>query len=166
VAQTLRERLAPTVTAAGYDLEDLVVTSAGRRRLVRLVVDKDAGVTLDQCAEVSRLASAALDADDTLLGPGPYTLEVSSPGVARPLTAPRHWRRNVGRSVKVVRTDGGTLLGRVTGSDERAATLRLDDGTDVVVPFDDVRKAVVQVELSRPAPGEAAQPDQPPGQDG
>lgn len=149
MAQGLAERLAPAVTAAGYDLEDLVVTSAGRRRLVRVVVDKDGGVTLDECAEVSRLVSVALDADDALLGPGSYTLEVSSPGVSRPLTLPRHWRRNVGRRVKVVRTDGATLLGRVTHADERAATLRLDDGATLEVPFDDVRKAVVQVDLSR-----------------
>lgn len=149
MAQGLAERLAPAVTAAGYDLEDLVVTSAGRRRLVRVVVDKDGGVTLDECAAVSRLVSVALDADDALLGPGSYTLEVSSPGVSRPLTLPRHWRRNVGRRVKVVRADGATLLGRVTHADERAATLQLDDGAVVEVPFDDVRKAVVQVDLSR-----------------
>jgi ribosome maturation factor RimP len=145
----LAERLAPAVSAAGYDLEDLVVSSAGRRTLVRVLVDKDGGVTLDECAEVSRTVSTVLDADDVILGPGPYTLEVSSPGVSRPLTLPRHWRRNVGRLVKVLRADGATVLGRVTGSDEASATLRLEDGTDLELPFDGVRKAVVQMELSR-----------------
>jgi ribosome maturation factor RimP len=137
------------VEQAGYDLEDLVVTSAGRRRLVRLLVDKDGGVTLDECAEVSHALSAALEVDDALLGPGSYTLEVSSPGVSRPLTLPRHWRRNVGRRVRVERSDGSSLLGRVSAADDRGATLRLDDGADADVPYADVRTALVQVELTR-----------------
>ncbi len=148
-AAALRARLAPVVAQAGYDLEDLVVTPAGRRRLVRVVVDKDGGVTLDECAEVSHAVSAALDVDDALLGPGSYTLEVSSPGVSRPLTLPRHWRRNTGRRVRVERTDGTSLLGRVSAADERGATLRLDDGSDVQVAFADVATALVQVELTR-----------------
>jgi ribosome maturation factor RimP len=146
--QALAQRLAPVVGSAGYDLEDLVVTSAGRRTLVRLLVDKDGGVTLDECAELSRSVSAVLDVDDAVLGSAPYTLEVSSPGVSRPLTLPRHWRRNVGRLVRVVRADGAAVLGRLTGSDETSASLRLEDGTDLVLPFDGVRKAVVQVELA------------------
>jgi len=146
--QALAQRLAPVVGSSGYDLEDLVVTSAGRRTLVRLLVDKDGGVTLDECAELSRSVSAVLDVDDAVLGSAPYTLEVSSPGVSRPLTLPRHWRRNVGRLVRVVRADGAAVLGRLTGSDETSASLRLEDGTDLVLPFDGVRKAVVQVELA------------------
>jgi ribosome maturation factor RimP len=149
-AAALRDRLQPAVARAGYDLEDLVVTSAGRRRLVRVVVDKDGGVTLDECAEVSRVVSAVLDADDAGLGPGAYTLEVSSPGVTRPLTLPRHWRRNVGRRVKVVRVDGTTLLGVVARADDSAATLLPDGGgAEVVLAYPDVRRAVVQVDLSR-----------------
>jgi ribosome maturation factor RimP len=74
---------------------------------------------------------------------------VSSPGVSRPLTLPRHWRRNVGRRVRVERTDGSTLLARVSGADERSATLRLDDGSTTQLPYGDVRTALVQVELSR-----------------
>ena len=148
VAQALRERLRPRVEQAGYDLEDLVVTSAGRRRLVRLVVDKDGGVTLDECAELSRAVSGELDAADSLLGDAPYTLEVSSPGVSRPLREPRHWRRSTGRTVKVVRPDGSTLLGRVVGSDETGATLRTDSG-EVAVAYEDVAKATVQVDMSR-----------------
>ena len=99
------ERLAgwiePVVDAAGYDLEELVVTPAGRRSVVRVVVDRDAGVTLDDIAEVSRAVSAALDENDGDLGRAPYVLEVTSPGVDRPLTEPRHWRRNTGRLVSV-----------------------------------------------------------------
>lgn len=148
VAQSLRERLLPSVEQAGYDLEDLVVTSAGRRRLVRVVVDKDGGVTLDECAELSRVVSAELDAAESVLGDAPYTLEVSSPGVSRPLREPRHWRRSTGRTVKVVRPDGTTVLGRVVTSDETGATLRTADG-EVAVAYADVAKATVQVDMSR-----------------
>jgi ribosome maturation factor RimP len=156
VAQALRDRLAPAVGASGFDLEDVVVTAAGRRRLVRVVVDKDGGVSLDECAEVSRLVSTELDADDSLLGPGPYTLEVSSPGVSRPLREPRHWRRNRGRTVKVARTDGSTLLGRLVDSDDVSAIVRPEGGDEVVVPFDQVTKATVQVELRKDADRERA----------
>jgi ribosome maturation factor RimP len=148
VAQALWERLLPSVEQAGYDLEDLVVTSAGRRRLVRVVVDKDGGVTLDECAELSRVVSAQLDTADSLVGDVPYTLEVSSPGVSRPLREPRHWRRAAGRTVKVVRPDGSTLLGRVVDSDETGARVRAADG-EVTVAYADVAKATVQVDMSR-----------------
>ena len=101
VATRMAGLVAPVVEAAGYDLEELVVTPAGRRSIVRVVVDRDAGVTLDHVAEVSRAASAALDEHDGEFGSAPYVLEVTSPGVDRPLTEPRHWRRNTGRLVTV-----------------------------------------------------------------
>jgi ribosome maturation factor RimP len=82
----------PVVAAAGMDLESVRMTVAGKRRLLRVVVDSDHGVSLDDAADVSRDVSAALDAGG-VLGEVPYTLEVSSPGVDRPLTQPRHWRR-------------------------------------------------------------------------
>jgi len=94
----------PVVAAAGMDLESVRVTAAGRRKLLRLVVDSDGGVSLDDAAAVSREVSAALDAV-AVMGDFPYTLEVSSPGVDRPLTDPRHWRRAVGRLVQVTVTD-------------------------------------------------------------
>jgi len=90
----------PVVHALGMDLELVKVTSAGRRRLLRLVVDSDGGVSLDDAALASRELSAKLDASD-VMGDMPYTLEVSSPGVDRPLTQPRHWQRAVGRLVRV-----------------------------------------------------------------
>jgi ribosome maturation factor RimP len=96
----LERLLAPVVRAAGLDLESVRVGSAGRRRLLRVVVDADGGVSLDDIALVSREASARLD-DTGAMGEAPYTLEVSSPGVDRPLTQPRHWRRATGRLVRV-----------------------------------------------------------------
>jgi ribosome maturation factor RimP len=147
----LREQLEPEVTAAGYDLEDLSVTAAGKRSVVRVVVDQDGGVTLDDIAEVSRTISDALDALDErepgLLG-ATYVLEVSSPGVDRPLTAPRHWRRNVQRLVTATLRDGGAVTGRVVSADDDAVTLDVD-GTDQVLSLADVARGVVQVEFTR-----------------
>jgi ribosome maturation factor RimP len=92
--------LRPVVTAAGLDLENVRITAVGRRRLLKVVVDGDGGVTLDAITEVSRALSAELDANGAM-GEAPYTLEVSSPGAERPLTEPRHWRRAAGRRVRV-----------------------------------------------------------------
>ncbi len=113
----------PVVGGAGYDLEELVVTPAGRRSVVRVVVDRDTGVTLDDIAEVSRAVSDVLDAHDDGMGRTPYVLEVTSPGVDRPLTAPRHWRRNVGRLVTVGVGPQGSVeqvTGRITAVDDTA----------------------------------------------
>jgi ribosome maturation factor RimP len=98
--------LEPVVHAAGADLESVRISSAGRRRLLRVYVDADGGVGLDEIALISRELSARLDATGAM-GEAPYTLEVSSPGVDRPLTQPRHWRRATGRLVQVPVTAAG-----------------------------------------------------------
>jgi ribosome maturation factor RimP len=152
----LTEALAPEVAAAGYDLEDLSVSAAGRRSVVRVLVDKDGGVTLDDVADVSRLLGEALDrldeAEPGLLG-AQYVLEVSSPGVDRPLTAPRHWRRNVGRLVAVTRHDGEPVTGRVRAADDDAVTLEVA-GAEQVVPYCAIARGVVQVEFGRKGAGD------------
>src|SRR5262245_10574784 len=93
----LRAIIEPAVVSAGLDLEDRVVTPFGRRLVVRVIVDGDGGVSHDELSDVSREISARLDVAEETDGevtPDSYTLEVSSPGVDRPLTRPRHWRRN------------------------------------------------------------------------
>ena len=156
VVPRLTQLLAPVVTASGHDLEGLEVTPAGRRRVVRMVVDRDGGVSLDDVADVSRAVSEALDDIDArepaLLG-GAYVLEVSSPGVDRPLTEPRHWRRNVGRLVAVRRSDGTSVTGRVRHAGDDGADLLVGDET-VHVDYADVTKATVEIEFSR-AEGDA-----------
>jgi ribosome maturation factor RimP len=106
-ADRLASLLEPVVGAVGMDLEAVRITSAGRRRLLRLVVDADGGVGLDDIAVVSREVSVALDGSPAM-GEQPYTLEVSSPGVDRPLTERRHWRRAIGRLVVAPLTAPGT----------------------------------------------------------
>ncbi len=118
----------PVVAAAGMDLESVRVSAAGRRRLLRVVVDSDRGVSLDDAAAISRELSAALDTVD-VMGDFPYTLEVSSPGVDRPLTDPRHWRRAVGRLVEATVTDAGasgSICGRVVAADSDGVTLDVE----------------------------------------
>jgi ribosome maturation factor RimP len=141
--------LTDPLATSGLDLEDVQVTSAGRRKVVRVLVDKDGGVSLDEVAGATTDVSAVLDSSD-VLGDGSYTLEVTSPGVDRPLTLPRHWRRNVDRLVKVTRTSGETVTGRVIEAGDTSATLDVD-GARTEQPYRDVAKARVEIEFSRPA---------------
>ncbi len=143
----LTQLLAPVVETTGHDLEDLTITPAGRRRVVRALVDKDGGVTLDDIADVSRALSEALDdidAREPALLEGAYVLEVSSPGVDRPLTAPRHWRRNVGRLVVATLADGSTETGRLTGADDDGVVLG-----ERTLTHAELTSGAVQVEFSR-----------------
>ena len=145
----LLELLEPVVAAAGYDLEDVTVTPAGRRSLVRVSVDADGGIDLDAVADVTRAVSDALD-DETPGGSafaGPYVLEVSSPGVDRPLTEPRHWRRAKGRLV-TVDLDGTSLTGRVLDSDDDGVLLDVK-GTQRSAAWDQLGPGKVQVEFNR-----------------
>jgi len=140
--------LAPVVQALGVDLEEVQVEGAGRRTVVRVVVDRDGGVDLDCVAEVTRVVSAALDAGplaDVIVGP--FLLEVTSPGVDRPLTTSTHWRRAMGRLVRADLADGDTVEGRVGDVDGDTVTLTVD-GESRQVPLAEVRRAVVQVEFS------------------
>jgi len=158
--------LEPVVRAAGMDLESVRVSPAGRRRLLRLVVDADSGVGLDAIAEVSREVSARLDASGAM-GEVPYTLEVSSPGVDRPLTEPRHWRRAQGRLVSApLAVAGGddqarkrarrppTLQGRILVAGDTSVTLDID-GDQVELDYAELGPGQVQVEFGRPGAADA-----------
>jgi len=150
----LRALLEPVVTGAGFELDALDVRSAGRRHTVRMVVDSDAGAGLDDIARLSRAASDALDRNEHVVG-GSYTLEVTSPGVDRPLTVPRHWRRAHLRLVTVRPQPGSALgdavfAGRVGTAGEESVTL-LVDGRLREVRYADVAHAAVEVEFA-PAP--------------
>ena len=146
--QRLRDVLEPVVTGAGYDLEDVTVTAAGRRSVVRVIVDRDGGLDLDAVADISRVVSETLDADD-VTGEAPYTLEVSSPGVDRPLTEPRHWRRAVGRLVRASVRDEKDVTGRVRRADDAGVTFDVE-GAERTVPYDALGAGKVQVEFNRP----------------
>ncbi len=145
----LRGVLEPIVDEAGFELDQLDVRTAGRRHTVKVVVDSDSGVGLDDIGYLSRAVSAELDRHEHLIG-GSYTLEVTSPGVDRPLTGLRHWRRAHLRQVAVRTHDGTTFTGRVGAAGAEAVTL-LVDGQLRALRYTDVAHAAVQVEF-RPAP--------------
>lgn len=149
----LRALLAPVLERGGLDLEDLSVTLAGRRRLVRVVVDRDGGLSLDDVAETSAAVSGVLDSADAM-GETPYVLEVSSPGVDRPLREPRHWRRAAGRLVTVAVAGEGMLTARVDAADDRGVTLRVSGGAEAErrLPYAVLGPGAVQVEFGRAEP--------------
>jgi ribosome maturation factor RimP len=153
--------LTPVLAQLQLELDAVEIIPAGKRRLLRVVVDGDGpegtGLLLDDIAGASKALSAALDASD-VTGSAPYTLEVSSRGVGRPLTLPRHWRRNTGRLVAVTLRSGDAVAGRIVSCTEESAVLEVGPDRREIA-FADVGKASVQVELNRPAGGTAGQED-------
>ncbi|MDF6045225.1 ribosome maturation factor RimP [Streptomyces sp. JH14] len=152
-SERLRGLLEPLVSAKELDLEEIEVSRAGRRRVLRIVVDSDEGVELDACAELSRAISEKLDETDAM-GEDEYVLEVSSPGADRPLTEHRNYVRATGRLVRLQLHGNGELVARIMAVD--------DDGLDLEVPgvkgrkptarrvaFDEIAKARVEIEFNR-----------------
>lgn len=138
------ELVAPLVEKRGIDLEEVVIKPAGRRTIVQIFIDRDGGIDLDLVAEVSREISDLLDSTD-VLGNNPYTLDVGSMGVDRPLTLPRHFKRNVGRLVEVELSNGSSFVDRILEVDE--GNITFNEGK--TVKLDDIKQALVQIEFSR-----------------
>ncbi|MEV0529226.1 ribosome maturation factor RimP [Streptomyces sp. NPDC050439] len=153
-SERLRELLEPLVSSKELDLEEIEVASVGRKRVLRVVVDSDDGVDLDQIAEISRELSEKLDESDAM-GDGEYTLEVGSPGAERPLTEHRHYLRAVGRLVKFQLTEGGDeLIARILDVDDEGMNLEVPGvkgrkPTARRLTFDEIAKARVEVEFNR-----------------
>ena len=155
--------LLPTVERHGLFLEAVEIKSAGSERVVNVVVDlpedQSGSVNLDLISDVAHDVSLAMDADPHDHG-RPYSLEVSSPGVSRPLTQPRHWRRNVGRLVTVRQSKGDDVTGRlleVTDDGVRLTPhlpvkkgMKPKTGDPLTLLFADIRKGTVQVEFAHP----------------
>ncbi|MEE1767183.1 ribosome maturation factor RimP [Streptomyces sp. JV185] len=152
-SERLRGLLEPLVSAEQLDLEEIEVSRAGRRRVLRIVVDSEEGVELDACAELSRAISEKLDETDAM-GDGEYVLEVSSPGADRPLTEHRHYVRATGRLAKFHLHEGGELVARILAVDEEGLDLEVPGvkgrrPTSRRVAFDEIAKARVEIEFSR-----------------
>ena len=135
--------VAPLVTKAGLVLEEVQVQTPGKNRFVTIIVDSETGLNLDQVTDASRLIGEAMDSAP-FMGETPYTLEVTSPGVDRPLTAPRHWRKNADRLVKIVKLDGDVCKGRIASATEDEVTLDC-----CTVAFADIKRATIEVEFNR-----------------
>jgi len=145
----IQSEVTAPLTALGLDLEAVELTPAGKRRVLRIAVDQDGGVSMDDVAAATRAVNQVLD-DSVVMGEQAYTLEVTSRGVDRPLTLPRHWRRNADRLVKVTLTDGSSMTGRIGDSGEETVVVEVS-GIEKLVAYDDVARALVQVEFNRKA---------------
>jgi ribosome maturation factor RimP len=147
MTDSLESLVKARVSALGFDLEALELTPAGKKRVLRVAIDCDGGVGIDQITDVSRDLSELLDESD-VMGQLPYTLEVTSRGINRPLELPRHWRRNEGRLVRIrLADDDSSIDGRIGASD--------DEGVEIVgrtttrYSYDQITSALVQIELNR-----------------
>jgi ribosome maturation factor RimP len=151
LTQSISDLISPAVTEAGFFLEEVQIATPGSHRIVTCVVDGPTPLNLDQVTVASRLISELLDTAE-FMGETHFTLEVTSPGVDRPLTQPRHWTKNLTRLIKVTLNDGATITGRLTEFNESDATLvenikgRIKEHT---VAFADIKRAVVEIEFNR-----------------
>ena len=147
----ISELLTPAVLEAGFYLEDIHIATPGSHRIVTCIVDGDSSLNLDQVTSVSRVISELLDVAP-FMGETPFTLEVTSPGVDRPLTLPRHFAKNHDRLLKVTRLDGSEVLGRITSNTEDSVTLTVTnkkEKREEVISISEIKRALVEIEFSR-----------------
>lgn len=148
LAANLTELLNPVVTRAGFVLEEVTVTPVGKRRLVSVVIDREnSNPSLDEVTVVSKEISVILDTYSQM-GEMPFTLEVTTPGVDRPLTLPRHWKKNIGRLVKITPKQGDKFIGRISEVSENQVKLELEKEL-LTVDLVDVSRAQIEVEFNR-----------------
>jgi len=131
----------PIIEATGNYLEELSITSAGKVKILTVIIDSDTHLNLDQVTAVTKEISEVIEALPEL-GESAFTLEVTSPGLDRPLTKPRHWRKNLDRLVKIIMTSGQEIQGRI---DEATETTVLVDSQKV--SYEDIKRAVLEIEF-------------------
>ena len=147
----ISEFISPALHKAGYFLEDINVVSPGQHRIVTVIVDGESALNLDQVTVASKLVSELLD-EASFMGETPFTLEVTSPGIDRPLTLPRHFAKNADRLLKVTKTDGEVVTGRILSNTEVDVTLTVTEKKDVkqvTITLADIKRAQVEIEFNR-----------------
>jgi ribosome maturation factor RimP len=147
----ISEFLSPALHKAGYFLEDINIVSPGQHRIVTVIVDGESALNLDQVTVASKLVSELLD-EASFMGETPFTLEVTSPGIDRPLTLPRHFAKNADRLLKVTKTDGEVVTGRILSNTEVDVTLTVTEKKDVkqvTITLADIKRAQVEIEFNR-----------------
>jgi ribosome maturation factor RimP len=147
----ISELVTPAVSDQGFYLEDVHVATPGSHRIVTCIVDGDVSLNLDQVTSVSRVISELLD-EAVFMGEAPFTLEVTSPGVDRPLTQPRHFAKNVDRLLKIIKLDGSEVTGRILSNTDLDVTLSVSvkkETTEQTVPLAEIKRAVVEIEFNR-----------------
>jgi ribosome maturation factor RimP len=147
----ISELVTPAVSDLGFYLEDVHVATPGSHRIVTCIVDGDASLNLDQVTTVSRVISELLD-EAPFMGETPFTLEVTSPGVDRPLTQPRHFAKNIDRLLKIVKLDGSEVTGRILSNTDQDVTLTVTVKKEIIeqtVSLSEIKRAVVEIEFNR-----------------
>ncbi len=135
--------ITPALTSLGFYLEDLNITTAGKRSLLTVIVDADRHLSLDEVTVATKAISEIVE-NIPALGSTPFTLEVTSPGIDRPLTKPRHWRKNINRLVKIILLDGSQITGRIKQAGESAATI-----DEIVINYLDIKRANLEIEFKQ-----------------
>ena len=135
--------ITPALSDLGFYLEDITITSAGRRSMLTVIVDGDTHLSLDQVTVATKAIGEIVENIQSL-GQAPFTLEVTSPGLDRPLTKPRHWRKNIDRLVKIVLLDGKEIKGRIKAASEHSATVDESE-----IKFSDIKRASLEVEFKQ-----------------
>jgi ribosome maturation factor RimP len=133
--------ITPALEALGFYLEDVTIISAGRRSMLTVIVDGDTHLSLDQVTSATKAIGEIVESVQSL-GETPFTLEVTSPGLDRPLTKVRHWQKNINRLVKVVLLDGSEIKGRIIDVSEVSA--RVDEKN---INYSDIKRATLEVEF-------------------
>jgi ribosome maturation factor RimP len=147
----ISELITPALQQAEYFLEDVNIVNPGQHRIVTVIVDGESGLNLDQVTVASKLVSELLD-EAPFMGETPFTLEVTSPGIDRPLTLPRHFAKNVDRLLKVTKNDGVVVTGRIRSNTEIDVTLEVAEKKEVkevTVALADIKRATVEIEFNR-----------------
>lgn len=142
---SLLDLLSPAVSHAGFFLEDVQVVTPGKHRIITVIVDGDTSLNLDQVTTITRTVSELLD-EAPFLGDAPFTLEVTSPGVDRPLTQPRHWKKNIDHLVRIVLNDGSEVKGRISAADENQVHL---SEPERVLSYGDIKRALIEIEFKK-----------------
>jgi len=151
ITDQISQLVTPAVEAQGFFLEEVQLVSPGKHRIVTCIVDGETSLNMDQVTGVSRAISELLD-EAAFMGDTPFTLEVTSPGVDRPLTQPRHFRKNIDRLLKIVKIDGDVVTGRICSSSELDVTLTVvekKETKEVSVKLTDIKRATVEIEFNR-----------------
>jgi len=141
--EDISDAVTPALSALGFYLEDVTITSAGRRSMLTIIVDGDTHLSLDQVTSATKAIGEIVESIQSL-GETPFTLEVTSPGLDRPLTKPRHWRKNIYRLVKIVLLDGKEVKGRIKAANEVSATVDESE-----IKFSDIKRASLEVEFKQ-----------------
>jgi ribosome maturation factor RimP len=147
----ISELITPALQKAGYFLEDVNLVSPGQHRIVTVIVDGETGLNLDQVTVASKLVSELLD-EASFMGETPFTLEVTSPGIDRPLTLPRHFAKNVDRLLRVTKNDGLVVTGRIRSNTQDDVTLEVTEKkevNEVVIALAEIKRAIVEIEFNR-----------------